>query len=298
MKVTLALLIALGVSNIFALSIVPDRVVTPLLDVFNGRNKIEGDSMRVMVTTYDSSGRLKKNGSSTLIGKTRFENIKGLSIAVFRAQLRTSAGTAFHIGRNLVLTNLHVLSPDMNERSGCGSFELKQNDGDDEFDCKKVHFCNKALDVCLIEMAPIKKTIRSCFFCRGRKEYIHMSPALKLRHHSRTGFSESDTEVFSAIGNSSALGIHYSEGRGLRDFGGSDLYFFAPIRPGNSGGPLLNENGEVVGIVKAETMLTVSDDYRRTFNFATKSEHTILRIRLALDNDPETLEKFNEAVIE
>ncbi len=66
MKITLiAMLLILSTSALS--SIVPERIVTPLLDIFNKANKAVDANVEVMVTTYNKRGELKQKGSKAII---------------------------------------------------------------------------------------------------------------------------------------------------------------------------------------------------------------------------------------
>jgi S1-C subfamily serine protease len=55
------------------------------------------------------------------------------------------------------------------------------------------------------------------------------------------------------------------------------LQISVPVQPGNSGGPLVNERGEVVGIVTStaavQTFLAVTDSLPQNVNWAVKAEY-------------------------
>ena len=184
-------------------SILPDRIVTPLLDLFSNRNRETPEGkIEVMVTTFesqkmkprdrkakdaggneydddykitDSAGELTRNGDRIVLGADQYQQFKKLASAVYRMIPHSYSsggmsgpseiiyvGTAFHIGNNLVLTNVHVLSHSFDNLTECGRFELKEAASQTTYTCKKVHFCSKEHDICLIEMNTNKKT-----FCRG-----------------------------------------------------------------------------------------------------------------------------------
>lgn len=282
-------------------SINPEKIVTPLLDIFSSKNKkLSETEMEVRVTTYNKDGDLSKGKGKIILTPQRFQEIKKKSLPVFQmipnessmdADGKLYKGTAFHIGENLILTNLHVLSHDRSNSTECRGFELHDNLTRKVFPCKKVHFCSHEHDVCLIEMSPVKVCLN--FFCSKSEEMnLKDQVSLKLLPHPEMNLKARES-VLTAIGNSMGLGIHYSEGRGMQ-LTGDNIYFFAPIRSGNSGGPLLNEKGEVIGVVKQETGEKVGEN---AFNVATNIETVIGLVREELANDEETLKKFDSAVL-
>jgi S1-C subfamily serine protease len=303
----LLFMVVLYSSTLLARSVVPERIITPPLDLYSFRNKtLENGDQVVQVTKIDKNGEFSSNGGTTILTKERYQ--KYLSSANGVAEMIPSQsgsneekmyrrGTAFSIGNNLVLTNLHVLDSNFENTSECDDFEIKNFEGE-TFDCKKVHYCNIEQDVCLIEMKNKIKTKRDCLFCPGVKYEVSLSqsPSLKLFGLLPEGSTWDDT-VTTAIGNSAGLGIHYSQGRGLLLRAGQ-LRFYAPITTGNSGGPLLSENGHVIGIVKRQTAITLSTDPNKSYNIATPVGDFIQAVRQNLANHPEVLDKFNSSVVE
>jgi len=51
-----------------------------------------------------------------------------------------------------------------------------------------------------------------------------------------------------------------------------ELQFSAPIQPGNSGGPLIDRSGHVVGIVSSELVSEIAEEVPQNVNFAIKAE--------------------------
>lgn len=299
MKIFILLLTASILAQ--AKSLVPRRVVTPNLEIFSDRNVVlpNGD-VEVRVSTFDRDGSFHLNSKRLILPKDTFERYKLQSQAVLEALPRridgemTLNGTAFNIGNNLVLTNNHVLDANFLNTRHCDGFKLRNFDGD-TYRCQKVHFCSPKHDVCLIEMSPNSK--RDCFRCRPRDISLAVMPALKLKSNYKPKYHEALEETFTAIGNTDGKGIHFSQGQGAI-FQSEYVKFWAPMTGGNSGGPLLNSEGLVVGIVKHQTILFQDEDLNMAYNGAAPAELTINLIREALKNQPELLLKFNQSVIE
>ena len=294
MKTNLILpILALASFSIWA-SVSPERLVTEPLNIFGTNNKTLADGhVKVSTITWNKKGAFKKNGSSKIITQSQFDRFKKQASAVFemdptkraRRDRERRYGTAFSIGNNLVLTNHHVLDPEMKSNT-CGDFLLEDHQRA-IFLCKKVHFCDTPQDICLIEMKP-----------SNRGTTLADGPKLKLKNFFYPPQKDQDSVVTTAIGNPQGFGIHLSQGRGIK-FYKDWMLFYAPITQGNSGGALLNDKGEVIGVVKAESSpIKVSDDPFKAYNVAAPSDLVIRIIRDALRSDPETLGKFNEAVIE
>lgn len=295
-------------SFVHARSVVPERVVTPSLDLYSRSNKTLPDgSIEVRVTTVSKRGDFIQNGSKKILSKEIFLSYKKSSDAVFEMipnqnsgddERKGRRGTAFSIGENLVLTNNHVLDETFRNTTDCGDFEVKDHFGE-TYDCKTVHFCSPEHDVCLIEMHTKTKTKRDCFLCSGTKYEVSLAqgPSLKLKASFKPDVEKWQNTVTTAIGNSMGYGIHFSQGIGIslqRD----RTFFWAPISKGNSGGALLNDAGEVIGVVKLQSKTLLSSDANEVYNIAAPSETVIRIIREALRDNPETLIKFNKSVVE
>ena len=293
-------------SQISARSIVPERIVTPSLELFSAREQKTGE-MKVPVVTYSRNGEFNRAGTKILLSKEKYAEYLNPAQAVFEMvpnqnsgdeERKGRRGTAFHIGENLVLTNNHVLDETFGNQTECSDFEVLDHKRE-TYDCKKVHFCSKEHDVCLIEMKTKTKTKRDCFLCSGTKYEVSLSqgPALKLKATYHPDSANWQSEIMTAIGNSQGWGIHFSQGRGVT-VQHERIYFWAPISKGNSGGALLNNEGLVVGVVKLQSKVLTSPDPNVSYNIAASSELVISLIRDALADDPETLLKFNKAVVQ
>jgi S1-C subfamily serine protease len=288
-------------------SINPSRTVTPLLDIYGG-TKVQDGLVKVSVTTHTGKGELTKKGSHQLIPSEFFETLKAWSSPVFRmlpadrGQDETRMGTAFHIGHDLVLTNQHVLDPTRKNLTECKDFRIVDHSGK-SFACEKIIFCKNPDDICLIKMKPSEP---SCpIFCKDRKRLAE-GPSARIRASYVPTPNEEAESIITVIGNSMGLGIHVSQGRGVRlSVTTRDPYaihFYAPATKGNSGGAIFDETGVVVGLVKQQSGLAdksiINPVGDHTFNIALRVERILELSREALKNDPETLEQFNEAVIE
>jgi len=149
------------------------------------------------------------------------------------------SGTGFYVNKNgFVVTNNHVVS-------GCSSVWIKDNDRDIPGVVVK---SNKVLDI-----AVIKASIKNKAFAKFANNIRTGEDVMAL------GFplgNELGSDIKVTKGNISAV----SGMKGNKDY----LQFTAPIQAGNSGGPLLNEGGFVVGI---NTAKLVGEDYQN-INFA------------------------------
>jgi len=299
MKVIIITFCILWTSANFAKSLNPSKMVTDFIRVYAKSNKIIDDNAIV------SSSRLSSDGEMTLdVGKVTLPKLEWLKIlnysgAVFRVipEHRNWAGTAFHLGDNLVLTNQHVLSGDDDNIKECNSFSIYANNGDGgSSKCKKVLWCDKEVDGCLIEVTNFEGYKRDCFFCKRKKFSTPLNEAgsLKLNTTLSEKLQSTDT-VLTAIGFTQATAIHASQGRGLEIDYNKDLIFFTPISSGNSGGPLISPDGSVIGVIKQETETTHNND---AYNVAIDSKKIVGLIRAALSDDKVMLDLFNQAVIE
>lgn len=232
--------------------VVPSRVVTPFVRVFDA---VELGAAEALLSTSElrrtgGDRDESKNwdfvvGTGTLkLPRARFERIEELAGAVVEARVGDNAfgyGTAFHVGDGVFLTNQHVLSSSRENTTECGGFRVTSPRTRASYRCEKVLVCNKAADYCLIRM-------RAGGFL-GRGPDPALLPTLPLRRQRTPDLDG----TYSVLGNPGGFGIHFSEGTGVARHFTNFITFYAPVHNGNSGGPLLNAAGEVIGVVHAQS---------------------------------------------
>lgn len=168
-----------------------------------------------------------------------------LLIAYDKYNLPLSLGSGFFIDEHHIATNYHVVD-------GASKVVFKKIGSDKTEDVKTITNYSKKLDVAILEVSESHKPLIV------RKDAI-----------SQIG------EKVITIGNPKGLTGSVSEGiiSGIRKY--NEFVFLqitAPISPGSSGGPLFNEQGEVIGI----TTMTLKDS--QNINFAIAS-HLIFDLK-------------------
>jgi S1-C subfamily serine protease len=187
-----------------------------------------------------------------------FEQRKARSI--FRAVTAGGGGgqgTAFLVGPDLVLTNLHLMLPNTPaSQQQCGKFSIERNDTHARVACKKVEYCDSQLDFCLIRMESIEG-VRPLRFNR-----------------SLTADSIEDDAILFLIGNAEGLGIQSASSRGPVRLTSGLISHCVPSHPGNSGSPLMDDQGQVIGIHYAHAgngSAGVTCPHQRTTGYAISS---------------------------
>jgi hypothetical protein len=156
------------------------------------------------------------------------ERESALSVFVATTGTGTSQGTAFLVGKNLVLTNKHVLA----SSKQCNKFGIDLNHVKEFVPCKEVLHCSNLHDFCLIKLETMKN---------GKEVGEEVKP---LKFTSEKPTKETNTII---IGNALGMGIHAASYKGVHNLG-KDWGHFNRAFSGNSGSPLLNEKGEILGI--------------------------------------------------
>ena len=130
-------------------------------------------------------------------------------------------GSGFFVGENVIVTNFHVIE-------GASEAHCFTNNSSTKYKIEGYLAVDKSVDLILLKVLGLNRT------------------ALKM-----TMSSVSPGQKVYVIGSPKGLPASISDGivSGLRNFDGKELIqITAPISPGSSGGPVLNINGEVIGV--------------------------------------------------
>ncbi len=174
-----------------------------------------------------------------------------------------STGTAFFVSWDgHLVTNYHVIR-------GASKVDVKLDDGD-LIEAEVVAEWRRE-DLALLKVDAIRKPLplrRESNLLKGQDVFTLGYPLISLQ-------GQEQKATFGQVNALSGL-------RGDERFAQIDV----PIQPGNSGGPLLNEQGEVVGIVTSMlhplATLAVAGVIPQNVNYAIKSDlaHEMMRYRL------------------
>ena len=159
-----------------------------------------------------------------------------------------SSGTAFVVAPGLLVTNHHVIE-------GCGSIEVIASDGRRP---ATVVDSVQQIDLALLRVYGLRGGVASL---------RTQSPA--LLGESATVFGFPLGGALSSTGNFTTGVV--SSLRGLRDAAG-EIQITAPVQPGNSGGPVLDRAGSVIGVVQSKLdalrAVRATGDIPQNVNFA------------------------------
>jgi hypothetical protein len=164
------------------------------------------------------------------------------------AAAQVSSGTAFAVAPGFLVTNHHVIA-------GCTSVDVVAADGRRT---GSIVNSDSQMDLALLRVAGIKGTAARLRTPR----HVRLGESVMVFGFPLTGSLSSGGNFTSGI--VSAL-------RGLKDAAG-EIQITAPVQPGNSGGPLLDTSGLVVGVVQAKLdalrTAIVTGDIPQNVNFA------------------------------
>jgi len=161
---------------------------------------------------------------------------KGLKIEKGVGYPDRTLGTAFQVdAQGYYLTNYHVISSDVDPKyNGFSRISIRPPSNPDARIPAKVIGWNEGLDLALLKSAEISThtfyPFRAGKANKGQRVYAIGSPV--------------------GLENSVTAGIVSATGRRILPRGDA-IQIDAPVNPGNSGGPLLDDNGDLVGVVFA-----------------------------------------------
>ena len=139
-------------------------------------------------------------------------------------------GSGFVVGpEGFVVTNHHVIFPNRYDRVNPADFMVRDVQGL-TYSIDKFVYCDPDPDICILKINDTRL------------------PALKLGDSSAVKVGQ----VVYTIGSPQGYDFSFSNGliSGLRNYDGNKwLQFTAPISSGNSGGPLLNKEGQAIGVI-------------------------------------------------
>jgi len=238
-----------------AWNVVPSRSLSGLHYVFKGfkYNDSEG-SVRVsgplieITDGVDAGSKVYPEGFSQDMDQEDFEEEQLLGQSIFQARSATgkTVGTAFLVGRNLVLTNRHIMGIKPNEKNWkCGQFSVLLNHKDESVECEKVRYCSSGHDFCVVQLMKMKNGL----FIGSEVRPLRMSRRVQAGH--RVSLLH--------IGNAAGFGLQASRGQGLKISGG-EFYHYVPTLGGSSGAPLFDEKSQVIGINWGHTGKDYLDD--------------------------------------
>lgn len=136
-----------------------------------------------------------------------------------------SIGSGFVIDEGVVVTNFHVVE---NSKGGIVKIIGDQK----KYRISGIIEIDKKNDLAILSVSGL------------------IAPKVKIGDYSKVGIGDN----IYAVGNPRGLEGTFSQGivSGIRDFEGEKLLqITAPISPGSSGDPILNSNGEVIGVAVA-----------------------------------------------
>ncbi len=144
------------------------------------------------------------------------------------AAAQTSSGTAFSVAPGMLITNHHVIE-------GCGSVEIISPDGRRS---GTIVDADAQIDLALLRVTGIKGATARLRSPR----HVRLGEAVMVFGFPLAGSLTSSGNFTSGL----VSGL-----RGLRDAAG-EIQITAPVQPGNSGGPVMDASGLVVGVVQAK----------------------------------------------
>jgi hypothetical protein len=189
-----------------------------------------------------------------MMAKNYFWLVAALALACFAPGVaaQVTSGTAFAVAPGLLITNQHVIA-------GCSSVDVIAADGRRT---GSIVNADDQIDLALLRVSGIKGATARLRSPRN----IRLGESVMVFGFPLAGSLSSSGNFTSGL--VSAL-------RGLKDTDG-ELQITAPVQPGNSGGPLMDASGLVIGVVQAKLdalrAAIATGDIPQNVNFAISLE--------------------------
>lgn len=238
-----------------AWTIIPSRSLAGLHYIFKDykindeKDLVQVSGPVVEIINGETLGaKVFRKGFTSEIDLEDFEEEQSLGKSVFEARTGpgTNVGTAFLVGVDVVLTNRHVMSKKQGAANwSCGKFSIKLNHREESVACKKVLFCSKKFDYCVVQMNSL---------IDGK----NLSDEVKPLRLTKKVKNDKDLNLLH-IGNAAGFGLQASRGRGITIQNG-EFFHYTPTLGGSSGAPIFNEKGSVIGINWGHTGVNYIDD--------------------------------------
>ena len=184
-------------------------------------------------------------------GMTKYFVLALLCVAT-GVSAQVSSGTAFAVAPGLLITNHHVIE-------GCGSVEIIAQDGRRT---GVVVNSDSQIDLALLQSNSL------------------VGGVARLRSPRNIRLGEAVMVFGFPLAGSLSSGGNFTTGvvsglRGLRDATG-EIQITAPVQPGNSGGPIVDASGLIIGVVQAKldalAALRATGDIPQNVNFGVALE--------------------------
>jgi hypothetical protein len=210
--------------------------------------------LQQQIPLQSANARGKTGIELTMMVKNFFCFVATVALPYFSPGVaaQVSSGTAFAVAPELLITNQHVVA-------GCSSIEVVAAGGRR---IGSVVNADAQIDLALLRVTGIKGATARLRSTRS----IRLGESVMVFGFPLVGSLSSGGNFTSGL--VSAL-------RGLRDATG-ELQITAPVQPGNSGGPLMDGSGLIVGVVQAKldalTSAIETGDIPQNVNFAISLE--------------------------
>ena len=189
-----------------------------------------------------------------MIAKSYFWLVAALALGCFAPGVaaQVSSGTAFAVAPGLLVTNQHVIDK-------CSSIDVIATDGRRT---GSVIDADEQVDLALLRVSGLT------------------GATARLRRPRNVRLGESVMVFGFPLAGALSSGGNFTSGlvsalRGLKDAAG-ELQITAPVQPGNSGAPLMDASGLVIGVVQAKLdalrSAIVTGDIPQNINFAISLE--------------------------